>query len=61
MRRATRVAVAALSLAVSLTSAEARGDQELGLNVHQSVDLGLDISADAGLGWVRIDLNWVDA
>ncbi|MCA9620013.1 MAG: hypothetical protein KC731_13400 [Myxococcales bacterium] len=62
MRRAARAAWAALSLVASLTSAEeAWGAQELGLNVHQSVDLGLDVTADAGLGWVRIDLNWVDA
>jgi hypothetical protein len=33
----------------------------LGLNVHQSTDVGLDISRDANVKWVRIDFNWVNA
>ncbi|MFO0616129.1 MAG: hypothetical protein U0414_26285 [Polyangiaceae bacterium] len=35
--------------------------QELGLNAHQSTDVGLDVTRDAGLRWVRIDFNWLDA
>ena len=34
--------------------------QELGFNVHQSTDVGLDVTRDAGCRWVRIDLNWLD-
>src|SRR6185369_4514562 len=30
----------------------------LGANVHQSLDVGHDATKAAGLGWVRIDLNW---
>ncbi len=30
----------------------------LGANVHQSLDVGHDATTAAGLGWVRIDLNW---
>ncbi len=36
-------------------------EQQLGLNVHQSTSFGLDITRDAGLRWVRIDLNWFNA
>ena len=46
---------------LGLRARPAQAAQELGLNVHQSVDLGLDITRDAGLGWVRIDLNWFNA
>ena len=34
---------------------------ELGLNAHQSTAVGLDVSRDATVKWVRIDLNWLDA
>ncbi len=37
------------------------GAAELGLNVHQSTDVGLDASRDATVKWVRIDFNWVNA
>ncbi len=33
---------------------------ELGLNVHQSADTGVPVTEAAGLGWVRIDVNWFD-
>lgn len=53
------------SLALAAILATASGDaaavQELGLNVHQSTDVGLAVTADAGLGWVRVDFNWLDA
>ncbi len=35
--------------------------QKLGLNVHQSSDVGLDAARDSGTDWVRIDFNWYDA
>ncbi len=41
--------------------ASAAGPKDLGFNVHQSETVGLDATRDAGLGWVRIDLNWLDA
>lgn len=53
--RWTGAIVTALVLAAP---AEAR---ELGLNVHQSATVGIKATHDAGLTWVRIDLNWVDA
>ena len=33
---------------------------ELGLNVHQSTTVGPQVTHDAGLGWVRVDFNWLD-
>lgn len=33
----------------------------LGLNVHQSSTVGLNATTGAGLTWVRIDANWLDA
>ncbi|MCC6522806.1 MAG: hypothetical protein IT373_09110 [Polyangiaceae bacterium] len=51
--------VAGALLALPLGDAQAQ--QELGLNVHQSSGVGLDVTRDAGLGWVRIDFNWLDA
>ena len=36
------------------------GPKLLGANVHQSLDVGHDATKAAGLGWVRIDLNWID-
>lgn len=49
-----------LALAIALFPLPARA-AELGLNVHQSSTVGLDITRDAKLAWVRIDLNWLDA
>jgi hypothetical protein len=34
---------------------------DLGLNVHQSTGVGLDVTRAASLGWVRIDVNWFSA
>lgn len=33
---------------------------ELGFNVHQSKDIGVNVTAASGTKWVRIDLNWLD-
>lgn len=49
-----------LATAVAGASGDAAAVQELGLNVHQSADVGVAVTADAGLTWVRIDLNWLD-
>lgn len=50
--------VATLGVAPAIASAAPR---ELGFNVHQSSTVGIDATKAAGLGWVRIDLNWYDA
>ena len=53
---------AALSVAAAAIAAPAAAQPKaLGLNIHQSTTVGLDATRDAGLGWVRIDLNWLDA
>lgn len=44
--------------AALMVSAPALAKKELGVNVHQSPTVGVDIAKDARLGWVRIDLNW---
>lgn len=51
----------ATSFGQPLIAAPAHAQNELGLNVHQSTDIGLDVTRDAGLGWVRIDFNWFNA
>lgn len=63
MKRAwSRWAALASGAALAIVPAgRAEPAQELGLNIHQSQDVGLDITRDAHLGWVRIDLNWLDA
>jgi hypothetical protein len=33
---------------------------ELGFNVHQSKDIGVNVTAASGTKWVRIDLNWLN-
>src|SRR5262245_52669428 len=53
-------ALSALALSAASPSASA-APRALGLNVHQSVDVGLDATRDAGLGVVRIDVNWFQA
>ncbi len=35
--------------------------QQLGLNVHQSLDVGLDATSDVHGTWVRMDFNWFQA
>ena len=49
--------LAALVVAPSALAAP----KELGLNVHQSADVGLDVTKAANLRWVRIDVNWFQA
>ncbi len=50
--------VSAAVLAPALVAAPASAEKLLGANVHQSLDVGHDATKAAGLGWVRIDLNW---
>jgi MYXO-CTERM domain-containing protein len=52
---------AALLAALAFASPVAAAPHALGLNTHQSATVGLDATRDAGLRWVRIDLNWYDA
>lgn len=49
-------AIAAFS--AFLATPVSAADKLLGANVHQSLDVGHDATKAAGLGWVRIDLNW---
>ena len=58
MRRLPLAFCAPLLLVSTLASASPK---ELGYNVHQSTDVGLDAAKDAGLAWVRVDFNWLDA
>src|SRR5688572_16365613 len=52
----------ALLLGIGLSFFAVDGSaKELGFNVHQSSTTGLDATKDAGLKWVRIDFNWLDA
>lgn len=55
-----RFALVAAAVLIAKT-AGAAPTKDLGFNVHQSATVGLDVTKAAGLGWVRIDLNWVDA
>lgn len=56
-----RILAAGLGLALALSAgAAAAQKKELGLNVHQSSTTGIDVAAGAGVGWVRIDFNWLD-
>lgn len=55
----TRAAAALVALAAAATSASASAaPAELGLNVHQSKDTGVDVASGAGLKWARIDVDW---
>ena len=56
---ASRVALGVALLTASATASAA--PKELGFNVHQSTDVGMDATKAAGLGWVRVDFNWLDA
>ena len=47
-----------LLLALLLAPLSARAAHELGLNIHQSDTVGPTVAHDAGLKWVRVDLNW---
>jgi hypothetical protein len=56
------VKLASVALAAALVfAALPAGAKGLGFNVHQSSTIGLDATKDAGLKWVRVDFNWVDA
>ena len=57
---ATRCAlVILLSSCVVAGSARAQHhDNPYGVNAHQASDEALQLVADAGIGWVRFDMNW---
>ncbi|HQY62501.1 MAG: hypothetical protein IPF92_16875 [Myxococcales bacterium] len=60
--RRTVLASASLAALTLSVAGEARAaPRDLGFNVHQSPTVGLDATRDAGVGWVRIDFNWLDA
>jgi hypothetical protein len=43
---------------LSTSLASAAPPKQLGENIHQSTTVGMDATRDAGLGWVRVDMNW---
>ena len=53
LRRCSLLTLLALSLC-----ARNSGAHELGFNIHQSSTVGPNATKDAGLKWVRIDMNW---
>jgi hypothetical protein len=46
------------AFALAFAPAAAHAAHALGLNVHQDAAVGPNATKDAGLTWVRIDLNW---
>ncbi len=52
---------AALLAASAVAPSAWASPKALGYNVHQSTDVGMDATKAAGLGWVRVDFNWLDA
>jgi uncharacterized protein (TIGR03382 family) len=50
-----------ITVALLFFATPALATQQLGLNVHQSTGVGLDATRDAGLTWVRVDFNWLQA
>lgn len=54
------LAALALALHAAPVGAAPTAPAGLGLNVHQSKDTGVDVTAAAKLGWARIDVNWYD-
>ena len=46
--------------AVLLFASTAHAQKDLGLNVHQSTTVGMDVAKGTGVKWVRIDVNWLD-
>ena len=57
--RASIAFAAAFSVLAAVTGTAGAAPKLLGANVHQSLDVGHDATKAAGLGWVRIDLNWI--
>jgi MYXO-CTERM domain-containing protein len=53
--------LALLTAALLWSAPLAAAPKELGFNVHQSPTVGLDAALAAGVGWVRVDFNWLDA
>jgi hypothetical protein len=61
LRHFSSIAVVCASIAIGGSAGAAGPTKDLGFNVHQSPTVGLAATRDAGLRWVRIDLNWLDA
>jgi 6-phosphogluconolactonase len=55
-----RLVLACAALAACAVAGDADAKQELGANIHQSTTTGPDATRDATLGWVRVDMNWLD-
>lgn len=57
----SRYFVAAFALVASLVAGpSARAQDSLGLNTHVPARDLLDLCVDLGVGWIRVDANWLD-
>ncbi len=56
-----RGALGLVAAAALFAAPAAAAPKELGLNIHQSTDVGLEVTKSANLKWVRIDVNWFAA
>ncbi len=61
MVRPLRFLAAAAMLAIPTAATAAPATKDLGFNVHQSTDVGMNATRDTGAKWVRVDFNWLDA
>lgn len=59
--RPLRFLAAAAMLAIPTAATAAPATKDLGFNVHQSTDVGMNATRDTGAKWVRVDFNWLDA
>src|SRR5690349_17090459 len=59
MRKTRALAFAAFSAVSTIATIGAAAPQELGVNAHQSADVGMDVAKAAKVKWVRLDFNWL--
>ena len=60
-RFVSRCLVAVLALVASLVTApSARAQDSLGINTHVPARDLLDLCVDLGVGWIRVDANWLE-
>jgi MYXO-CTERM domain-containing protein len=61
-RTPLRAGIATCTVAAAILATTAwSAPKEVGLNVHQSADVGLDVTKDLRGVWVRMDFNWYNA
>ncbi len=52
------ILTALLALGLAGPASAVDGESPYGVNAHQASDEALQLVADAGIGWVRFDMNW---